>query len=134
VDGGTLVKLLLDTCTFLWIVGGTADLSVQARDMFVDPDNDVYLSVVSAWEIAVKHAAGRLPLPESPERFVPTERRRHGIDTLELDEETALHLARLPALHRDPFDRMLVCQAIVHGLVILGPDSLITQYPVRTAW
>lgn len=134
MDGGTLVKLLLDTCTFLWIVGGTADLSVQARDMFVDPDNDVYLSVVSAWEIAVKHAAGRLPLPESPERFVPTERRRHGIDTLELDEETALHLARLPALHRDPFDRMLVCQAIVHGLVILGPDSLITQYPVRTAW
>ena len=134
MDGGTLVKLLLDTCTFLWIVGGTADLSVQARDMFVDPDNDVYLSVVSAWEIAVKHAAGRLPLPESPERFVPTERRRHGIDTLQLDEETALHLARLPALHRDPFDRMLVCQAIVHGLVILGPDSLITQYPVRTAW
>ena len=134
MDGGTLVKLLLDTCTFLWIVGGAADLSGRARDMFVDPDNDVYLSVVSAWEIAVKHAAGRLPLPESPERFVPTERRRHGIDTLELDEETALHLARLPALHRDPFDRMLVCQAIVHGLVILGPDSLITQYPVRTAW
>jgi len=134
VDGKILVKLLLDTCTFLWIVAGTADLSVQARDMFVDPDNDVYLSVVSAWEIAVKHAAGRLPLPESPERFVPTVRRRHGIDTLELDEETALHLARLPTLHRDPFDRMLVCQAIVHGLVILGPDSLITQYPVRTAW
>ena len=102
--------------------------------MFVDPDNDVYLSVVSAWEIAVKHTAGRLPLPEPPDRFVPAERRRHGIDTLVLDEETALHLARLPALHRDPFDRMLVCQAIVHGLVILGPDSLITQYPVRTAW
>ena len=134
MDGKTLVKLLLDTCTFLWIVGGAADLSGQARDMFVDPDNDVYLSVVSAWEIAVKHAAGRLPLPESPERFVQTERRRHGIDALELDEETALHLARLPALHRDPFDRMLVCQAIVHGLVILGPDSLITQYPVRTSW
>jgi len=115
-------------------VGGSPDLSPQARNIFVDPDNEVYLSVVSAWEIAVKHAAGRLPLPESPERFVPAERRRHGIDTLELDEETALHLARLPALHRDPFDRMLVCQAIVHGLVILGPDSHITQYPVRTAW
>ena len=126
--------MLLDTCTFLWIVGGSPDLSPQARNIFVDPDNEVYLSVVSAWEIAVKHAAGRLPLPESPERFVPAERRRHGIDTLELDEETALHLARLPALHRDPFDRMLVCQAIVHGLVILGPDSHITQYPVRTAW
>ena len=98
------------------------------------PDNEVYLSVVSAWEIALKHAAGRLPLPESPERFVPAERRRHGIDTLGLDEETALHLGRLPPLHRDPFDRMLVCQAIVHGLVILGPDTLITQYPIRAAW
>jgi len=134
MDGETLVKLLLDTCTFLWIVGGAADLSDRARDMFVDPDNEVYLSVVSAWEIAVKHAAGRLPLPESPERFVPAERHRHGIDTLPLDEDTALHLARLPVMHRDPFDRMLVCQAIVHGLVILGPDSLIAQYPIRTAW
>jgi PIN domain nuclease of toxin-antitoxin system len=128
------VRLLLDTCTFLWIVAGAADLSPRARDMFADPDNEVYLSVVSAWEIALKHAAGRLPLPESPGQFVPAERRRHGIDTLELDEETALHLARLPPLHGDPFDRMLVCQAIVHGLVILGPDSLIAQYPIRTAW
>jgi PIN domain nuclease of toxin-antitoxin system len=133
VDGKT-VRLLLDTCTFLWIVGGAPELSSRARELFVDPDNEVYLSVVSAWEIALKHAAGRLPLPELPERFVPAERRRHGIDTLGLDEETALHLGRLPPLHRDPFDRMLVCQAIVHGLVILGPDTLITQYPIRAAW
>jgi len=128
------VKLLLDTCTFLWIVGGAPDLSSRAREVFVDPDNEVYLSVVSAWEIALKHAAGRLPLPGSPERFVPAERGRHGIDSLGLDEESALHLARLPPLHRDPFDRMLVCQAIVHGLAILGPDPLITQYPIRAAW
>jgi PIN domain nuclease of toxin-antitoxin system len=128
------VRLLLDTCTFLWIVGGAPDLSSHARELFVDPDNEVYLSVVSAWEIALKHAAGRLPLPGSPEQLVPAERRRHGIDTLGLDEESALHLGRLPPLHRDPFDRMLVCQAIVHGLVILGPDPLITQYPIRAAW
>jgi PIN domain nuclease of toxin-antitoxin system len=134
VDVQAQVRLLLDTCTFLWIVGGASELSSHARELFVDPDNEVYLSVVSAWEIALKHGAGRLPLPESPERFVPAERRRHGIDTLELDEETALHLGRLPPLHRDPFDRMLVCQAIVHGLVILGPDTLITQYPIRAAW
>jgi PIN domain nuclease of toxin-antitoxin system len=134
VDGEATVRLLLDTCTFLWIVAGASDLSSRARELFVEPDNEVYLSVVSAWEIALKHAAGRLPLPESPERFVPGERRRHGIDTLGLDEETALHLGRLPSLHRDPFDRMLVCQAIVHGLVILGPDPLITQYPIRAAW
>ena len=134
MDGAIGVRLLLDTCTFLWLAGGAPELSDRARALFTDPDNDVYLSVVSAWEIAVKHAAGRLPLPEPPERFVPTERRRHGIDPLDLDEESALHVARLPPLHRDPFDRMLVCQAIVHGLVILGPDPLITQYPIRAAW
>jgi PIN domain nuclease of toxin-antitoxin system len=128
------VRLLLDTCTFLWIAGGTSDLSSRARELFVDPDNEVYLSAVSAWEISLKHAGGRLPLPEAPARFVPSQRRRHGIDPLELDEESALHLDRLPSLHRDPFDRMLVCQAIVHGLVMLGPDPLISQYPIRSAW
>ena len=128
------MRFLLDTCTFLWIIGGSPDLSPRARELFVDPDNDVYLSVVSAWEIALKHAAGRLPLPEAPGRFVPAQRHRHGIDVLDLDEESALHLGRLPPLHRDPFDRMLVCQAIVHGLVVLGPDPLISQYPIRAAW
>jgi len=128
------VRLLLDTCTFLWIAAGAPDLSSHARELFADPDNEVFLSVVSAWEIALKHSTGRLPPPVPPERFVPAERRRHAIDALPLDEGTSLHLARLPALHRDPFDRMLVCQAIMHGLVILGPDPLLTQYSIRAAW
>jgi PIN domain nuclease of toxin-antitoxin system len=128
------VRLLLDTCTFLWIAGDAPELSPRARELFASPDNDVYLSTVSAWEITVKHALGRLPLPASPERFVPEQRALHGIDTLAVDEESALHLGRLPRLHRDPFDRMLVSQAIVHGLVILGPDTLLTQYPVRATW
>jgi PIN domain nuclease of toxin-antitoxin system len=128
------MRLLLDTSTFLWVVGGAPELSRRARELFADPDNEVYLSVVSAWEIALKHALGRLPLPQPPERFVPAERRRHGVDALPLDEESALHLARLPALHGDPFDRMLACQAIVHGLVVLSADPLLTRYPVRATW
>lgn len=134
MDGEARVRLLLDTCTFLWIVGGASDLSPRARELFVDSDNEVYLSAVSAWEIALKRVSGRVPLPESPDRFVPAERRRRSIDSLGVDEESALHLGRLPPLHRDPFDRMLVCQAIIHGLVILGPDPLITQYPIRATW
>jgi PIN domain nuclease of toxin-antitoxin system len=128
------MRLLLDTCTFLWIVAGSPELSSRARELVVDPRNDVYLSAVSAWEIALKHVLGRLPLPDAPDRFVPTQRRRHGIDELPLEEESALHVARLPALHRDPFDRMLVAQALVHGLIVVGPDPLVTQYPVRTSW
>ena len=128
------MRLLLDTSTFLWIITDAPELSPRARDLFLDPANEVYLSSVSAWEMAVKHSLGRLPFPEPPERFVPAQRKDHGIEPLPLDEEDALHLARLPLLHKDPFDRMLVCQAIVHGLVILTSDKLVYQYPVRTMW
>jgi PIN domain nuclease of toxin-antitoxin system len=128
------VKLLLDTCTFLWVIQGAPALSKRAAELFRAPDNEVYLSAASAWEIAVKHALGRLPLPEPPERFVPAMREAHGIAPLPIDEEAALHVSKLPALHRDPFDRVLVSQAIVHGLTLLTPDPLVTQYPARTLW
>jgi len=102
------LRLLLDTCTFLWIAAGSKELSETAADLFRDPDNEVFLSAVSAWEIAVKHGIGRLPLPGDPARFVPEQRKAHGIADLPLDEAAALLLTHLPALHRDPFDRMLV--------------------------
>jgi PIN domain nuclease of toxin-antitoxin system len=128
------VKLLLDTCTFLWAVSDPNRLSPRARHLLIDPSNDVYLSSVSAWEIGVKHGLGQLRLRESPARYVPAEREAHGFETLPLDEESVLHVSRLPGLHRDPFDRMLVCQAIVHGLAIVTPDVLVTQYPARVVW
>ncbi|MBI4476302.1 MAG: type II toxin-antitoxin system VapC family toxin [Acidobacteria bacterium] len=128
------MKLLLDTCTFLWIIGGARDLPKRVVDAYRAPDNEVYLSAASAWEIVVKHASGKLPLPAPPQQFVREQRESHLIASLAIDEESALHLSRLPALHRDPFDRMLVSQSIVHGLTILTPDPLITQYPGRTVW
>ena len=128
------MKLLLDTCTFLWIAASPAAIPAKVLEQFRDPENEVFLSAASSWEIAIKHGLGRLPLPEPPERFVPAERERHGIAPLAIDEESTLHLSRLPALHRDPFDRLLVSQAIVHGLTIVTPDPLVTQYPARTMW
>ena len=128
------MRLLLDTCTFLWIVGGAKELSSRAREAFVAPTNEAFLSAASAWEIAVKHRLGRLPLPEAPDQFVPSQREAHGIEPLPVDEESALHVARLPDLHRDPFDRLLVAQAIVGGLVLLTPDDDVRQYPARTLW
>jgi PIN domain nuclease of toxin-antitoxin system len=128
------VKVLLDTCTFLWAIGRPEAFSVQARSIFQSPENEVYLSAASAWEIAIKHALGRLPLPGPAERLIPSLRERHGITALPVDEESALHLPRLPALHHDPFDRLLVCQAIVHGMTILTPDPVIGRYPARVAW
>jgi PIN domain nuclease of toxin-antitoxin system len=128
------MKLLLDTCTFLWVAGSPGALSARAQALFKDADNEVYLSAASAWEIATKHALGRLPLPESADRLVPKLRQRHGVDALPVDEESTLQLIRLPWLHRDPFDRILVCQAIVHGMTLLTPDDLIAQYPARVLW
>ncbi len=128
------MRLLLDTCTFLWIVGGSKELSPRAREAFADPANEAFLSAASAREIAVKHRLGKLPLPAPPEEFVPAQRAAHGIEPLPVDEEAALHVAKLPDLHRDPFDRMLVAQAIVGGLVLLTPDDDIRKYPARTLW
>jgi len=128
------MRLLLDTCTFLWIVGGASELSSRAREAFADPANEVFLSAASAWEIAIKHRLGKLPLPAAPDEFVLIQRTAHGIESLAVEEEGALHVAKLPDLHRDPFDRMLVAQALVGGLLVLTPDDPIRQYPVRTLW
>ena len=127
------MRLLLDTCTFLWLAGG-GSLSSAAAAAIRNPSHDVYFSAVSAWEIVTKHANGRLPLPEPPDRLIQTERRLRGLMALPFDEESAVQGSKLPALHRDPFDRMLIAQAIAHGLAVVTPDPLITQYPVRTIW
>lgn len=127
-------NILLDTCTFLWIIRDSPELSPDARRLFVDPENTVYLSVVSAWEISVKHGLGKLPLAVAPHIYVPAERLRHGILSLPLEEDAAIAVSRLPPLHNDPFDRMLICQAVTHGLTLLTPDRLIHQYHVNVKW
>jgi PIN domain nuclease of toxin-antitoxin system len=124
----------LDTCTFLWIAAGSTQLSRRAAQLFADPANEVFLSAVSAWEIALKYSLGRLTLPGPPADYIPSLRERLGIAALPIKEEEALYLPRIPNLHRDPFDRLLVCQAVINGLALLTPDPLISQYSVRSIW
>ncbi len=128
------MNLLLDTCTFLWIVLDPARLSATASQAYTDPANTCWLSVVSAWEIAVKYGLGQIVLQMPPDQFVPQQRTRHGIGALSLEEAEALHVPLLPQIHKDPFDRMLVCQALVHSMTIVTPDPLIRLYPVPTLW
>ena len=127
------MRLLVDTCTFLWLAGGS-DLSPAAAAAIRNPGNDVFLSAVSVWEVISKHRAGKLALPEPPDRLIATERDLRGLQSLPFDEESALQGLRLPPIHRDPFDRMLIAQAIALGLAIVTPDPLIAQYPVRVIW
>ena len=97
-------------------------------------ENQPYLSAVSSWEITVKYNLSRLSLPEAPEKYIPRIRQSHRIESLSLNEEATLYLAKLPDHHGDPFDRMLVCQSIVSGIQIVTPDSAISRYPIRTLW
>ncbi len=128
------MRVLLDTATFLFATENTTRLSVSARGVIADPDHELFLSVVSAWEIALKHALGKLALPMPPDQLVPMARERMGVEALPLGEDTVLLVGRLPSIHGDPFDRMLVSQAISMGMTILTPDEAIRQYPVPTIW
>lgn len=128
------MTLLLDTAAFLWLIAGDDRLSEPARAAIRDPDARVWLSVASLWEISVKQAIGRLGLPSPAWSYVTSARERHGIESLPLTESELAHLPKLPQLHKDPFDRILMCQAIEHDLVLVTNDPVIHEYPVKTLW
>ena len=124
------MKILLDTHIFLWFISGDSRLSADIRDAIRNTDNEVYLSVVSVWESIIKYQLGKLPLPEPPETYLPRQRDLHQIVSLAVDEKSVAQLAQLPPLHRDPFDRMLICQALQNGLAIATVDAAIRAYSV----
>lgn len=128
------MRLLLDTCTFLWAIAEPERLSAKARTALLDPDNEVMLSAASVWECAIKHRLGMLSLPGDPARYLASQRIAHGFDALPIDEEAIAQIGKLPDHHRDPFDRVLVCQAIVGGMQIVTPDEAIARYPVPICW
>jgi len=120
------MTLLLDTCEFLWFISGDAALPARTKHEIQNPNNEVFLSVVSLWEIIIKHTLGKLPLPQSPDIYIPAQRDSHGIRSLSLEESSVKKLAALPLIHRDPFDRMLVCQAQDYGILLASADPLIS--------
>jgi len=125
-----MMKLLLDTHIFLWFISGDKRLSEGMQDTIRDPANKVYLSVVSLWESIIKYELGRLPLPQNLNVYLPLQRQRHQIASLSLDEASVSKLANLAKIHRDPFDRILICQAMEHNLTIVTVDKTICAYPV----
>ncbi len=128
------MKIILDTCTFLWLTLEPEKMSRPGTAAFQDPSNYIYLSSATSWEICLKYNLGKLPLPVPPKVFIPEERREHQISILNLSEQDIFQLTNLPDIHKDPFDRILICQAIENGLTILTSDSYIHQYPVKTLW
>jgi PIN domain nuclease of toxin-antitoxin system len=124
------MKLLLDRHVFLWYITANQRLPIAFRMAIQEPANQVYLSVASVWEAVIKHGLGKLSLPESPAEYISKQRAAHGIVSLPVDEGAMPHLAALPPLHRDPFDRLLVAQALQEGMTVATVDPNVKAYQV----
>ncbi len=126
-----MTGLLLDTHVFLWLQTDPERLG-ESLGLITAERADLLLSAASAWEIAIKYQVGRLPLPEPPERYVPSRLRAIGARGLAVEHAHALGVAALAPLHRDPFDRLIVAQARMLDLTIVTADAAVSQYPVQT--
>ncbi|MEK6608480.1 MAG: type II toxin-antitoxin system VapC family toxin [Myxococcota bacterium] len=127
-------KLLLDTCTFLWMLGESERLGPRARDALLDSSRQVFLSAASSWEIAIKVRLGKLRLLGSPGALIPAQLDRNGITPLAVEHAHALATAELAAHHRDPFDRLLIAQARIERMTLVTPDAAFAPYGVETIW
>ena len=125
------MKFLLDTHVFIWFIRGDDRLSPRVLDVLRNPEDEFLVSVVSMWEAIVKARLGKLVLPTPYGPFLTDQREKHLLSSLPLDESSLVPLDTLPHIHRDPFDRMLLCQAIHHDLTLITVDKVLARYPVR---
>jgi PIN domain nuclease of toxin-antitoxin system len=128
------MQLLLDTHTFLWWVDEARELSRRARAAVGDPDNECVLSLVSCWEMAIKVSTGKLKLPAALDRFIPEQLTANGFRQLEIGFRHVARVATLAFHHRDPFDRLLVAQALEEGLTVVSADPVFRKYGVTRLW
>lgn len=99
-----------------------------------DPKNKIYVSAVSIWEILQKHCIGKLELPADADRYLVEKRKELRVNSLPFDEEAARWLSKIPLHHRDPFDRMIICLALSHGMSVVTSDSFFSEYDVTVVW
>ncbi len=124
------MRLLLDTHVLVWTILGLPQLSTAAREAIRDPENTVYVSMISAWEIGIKKAIGKLHLPDDLEEAIE----QSGYQVLTPGFGDVRAMERLPLIHRDPFDRLLVAQALEAGLQLVTSDRQVTRYDVPVFW
>lgn len=128
------MRFLLDTHVLLWMRGAPQLLSDEARRFVEDDGSELLLSAASVWEVAIKHAARKLDLPEPPSVWLARVQIESAVVSLAMTEDDALVAAALPAHHRDPFDRMLVAQAMRHDVALMSADPMLLKYAARVTW
>jgi PIN domain nuclease of toxin-antitoxin system len=133
--GKTAMNLLLDSATFLWLCAGDKQLSARVAEALRDPANSVNLSAVTAWEIGIKHARGKLKLPAPLSEWFPAMVSHHRLMLWPIEAATAIASTSLPPVHQDPFDRLLIAFAQEHRFTLTTPDVTIPKYPnLSTLW
>jgi PIN domain nuclease of toxin-antitoxin system len=128
------MKYLLDTMVWLWSVGPSKTIGAAGLEILASAEEDIYLSAASSWEIAIKTRLGKFHLPEPPGRYVPKRLAAQGIRSLPVNLEHSLEVYDLPPHHADPFDRMIIAQAIVEGMTVLTSDRDFGKYPIDVIW
>ncbi|BAC91496.1 type II toxin-antitoxin system VapC family toxin [Gloeobacter violaceus] len=128
------MRLLLDTHVFLWWVEDAPQLSVSARTAVADPQNVCLLSLASCWEMAIKASLGKLKLPSALENFIPEQLLINGFQTLDIDFRHIVRVSGLAFHHRDPFDRLIIAQALEERLVVASADSVFEKYDLQRVW
>jgi PIN domain nuclease of toxin-antitoxin system len=128
------LRVLFDTHGFLWAVSDDSHLSSTARRIFTDPANEILLSVASIWEILVKAEAGRLPLPRPSASYIQSQLLKTSTEVLPILLRHVLQIANLPPHHRDPFDRIILAQAVEEKIPVVSADTKFRAYPVEVLW
>lgn len=128
------MRLLLDTHTFLWFVLGDTQLSQTARALIVDPAHEKWMSPICYWEVAIKVSVKKYALAVPHEVFFEAALRMNGFGVLHIEPKHTAVLASLPFHHKDPFDRLLVAQALVEGMLLVSADPALDAYGVQRLW
>ena len=128
------MRLLLDTHVFLWWIDDAPALSRKARAAIAAPQNQCLLSLVSSWEMAIKVSLGKLELPDAIERFIPDQLAANGFGQLQINFRHVAKVATMAFHHRDPFDRLLIAQAMEDGLPVVTSDPVFKKYGVKVIW
>ncbi len=129
-----MVRYLLDTHTLLWFIAEDKQLSSSGQRLILDSSSEIFISTASLWEIAIKINIGKLALNKPFEQSFPDELDSHGIEILDITVDTLVQLTTLPLHHRDPFDRLIIAQAIVEGIPIISKDEAFDLYDVKREW
>jgi len=128
------MRALLDTHAFLWWIEDNPELSQVARDILADPQNEIFVSAATGWEIAIKSALGRLWVEGDPERFFPEQMTLNSFQALPIEMSHALHAFHLPVHHRDPFDQLLISQSQIEDLPLITKNPSMGEYEVEVIW